>query len=201
MKKLYTILFFLAFILVSTSVQAQENRTNLKLGAKAGLNLFFLSSDNFVQESDAALGSEFGVFARIGDNIFVQPELNFVSHTQNLITEEQPTAGERDKLVVRYLRVPVFLGYRTDYDGFIASNIRFMLGPSFAYAVSVKDNNLDIARKNVKNAQFALNGGVGFELWMVNLDLLYHHGFTNFFNRSDSDSKGRAVSLNVGVGF
>ncbi|MEJ8801588.1 porin family protein [Pontibacter sp. H249] len=203
MKKCYLILSFLlaCLVLPLSSLQAQSDRPNFKLGAKAGLNLFFLPDDAYIQEADAALGPEVGIFARIGESIYVQPEVNFVSHNTNLITNDQPRAGERDQLVVRYLRVPVLLGYRTDYDGFLASEIRFMIGPSFAYAFDVKDNNLNIQRSDITKAQFALNGGVGFELWLLNLDLMYHHGFTEMFNRSDSDSRGRAVSLTVGAAF
>ncbi len=131
----------------------------------------------------------------------MQPELNLVSHKTHLITRVQPRVGERDALTVRYLRIPVLLGYRTDYDGGVASRIRFMAGPSISYAFSVADNNLAIERSDIHKAQFALNGGVGFELWLLHLDLQYHHYLTSLFNDGRSEGKGRAFSISAGLGF
>lgn len=178
-----------------------QNESKLRIGGKAGINFYSLTSDNLVEDDDSGLSYEFGIYGRIGERFYVQPELNFVSHKVHLITRTQTRVGERDALTVRYLRIPVLLGYRTDYEGVIASHFRFMLGPSISYALGVVDNNIDINRNDIHNVQFALNGGVGFELWILNLDLLYHHYFTSLLNDGRSEGKGRAFSISAGLSF
>lgn len=191
----------LACILFCCAQAFGQSGPKLTVGAKAGGNIYSLTSDALVEDDDTGLSYELGIYARIGERLFVQPELNWVSHKMHLITRTQTRVGERDDLTVRYLRIPVLFGYRTESEGIVASHIRLMAGPSISYAVSVADNNLDINRNDIHKVQFALNGGVGFELWLLNLDLLYHHYFTSLLNDGRSEGKGRAFSMTVGVGF
>ncbi|MCX2741671.1 porin family protein [Pontibacter anaerobius] len=191
----------LLFILACTLPAAAQSDPELTIGAKAGINFYSLSSDDLVEDNDAGVGYELGIYGRIGEGIFVQPELNLVRYKTHLITRNQPRVGERDAVTVTYVRIPVLLGYRTDYDGMFVSRVRVMAGPSISYALSVADNNLNIQRKDIHNMQFALNGGVGFELWKLHLDLLYHHFFTSLLNDGRSEGKGRAFSVTAGLGF
>ncbi|SFH00107.1 outer membrane beta-barrel protein [Pontibacter chinhatensis] len=200
MKKIFTAFVFILTCSFTSRVLAQDN-AELTIGAKAGINFYSLSSDALVEDDDTGLSYEFGIYGRIGDRFFVQPELNLVSHKTHLITRTQARVGERDALNVHYLRVPVLFGYRTDYNGAVASQIRFMVGPSISYAVGVADNRIDVKRNDLRNAQFALNGGVGFELWVFHLDLMYHHYLSTLFKDGRSEGKGRAFSLTAGLGF
>ncbi|OKL39663.1 porin family protein [Pontibacter flavimaris] len=191
----------IAFILVWGLPAVAQDEPKLTIGAKVGLNFYSLGSDELVEDDDTGLSYEFGVYGRIGERFFVQPELNLVSHKTHLITRTQTRVGERDALTVRYLRIPVLLGYRTDYSGPVASQVRFMVGPSISYAFAVADNNIDVSRSDLHKAQFALNGGIGFEVWLLNLDLMYHHYLTSLFNDGRSSGKGRAFSISAGLGF
>jgi len=198
MKKSCTIL--LGLLAMAFGAAAQDE-PELTIGARAGINIYSLTSDALVEDDDTGLSYEVGIYGRIGERLFVQPELNLVSHKTHLITRTQPRVGERDALTVRYLRIPVFLGYRTGYDGPVASQVRFMVGPSISYAFSVADNNIDVDRGDLHKAQFAINGGIGFEVWILHLDLMYHHYLTSLFNDGRSEGKGRAFSLTAGIGF
>ena len=95
----------------------------------------------------------------------------------------------------------MLVGFRSTYDGNILSHIRYFAGPSFAFNVGVKDNNLDLRRKDIRNAQFALNGGVGFDARFLALDLTYHYGFSTVLNDDNAEGKGRALSLTLGFAF
>ena len=200
MKKIFTAFIFIVACSFNFQALAQDN-AELTIGAKAGINFYSLSSDALVEDDDTGVSYEFGIYGRIGDRFFVQPELNLVSHKTHLITRTQARVGERDALNVHYLRVPVLFGYRTDYNGAVASQIRFMVGPSISYAVGVADNRIDVSKRDLHKAQFALNGGVGFEVWVLHLDLMYHHYLTSLFNDGRSEGKGRAFSVTAGLGF
>lgn len=198
MKHLYlSLILCLCYSLPSLAQDNQE----LTIGVKAGINFYNISPDDLVEDDDTGLSTEFGVYGRIGDTFFVQPELNFVNHKVHLITLNQTRPGERDDVVVRYLRLPVYLGYRTGYDGPVFSKARFLLGPSVSYALGVADNNIGVERSDIHNVQFALNGGAGVELWLLRLDLMYHHYFTSLLNDGRSSGKGRAVSVTAALEF
>jgi hypothetical protein len=178
-----------------------DDQPNLKMGAKIGANLYSISDDPGLVDDDTGLGSEFGIYGRIGDRIYVQPGLDFVSYKAHVIRTVQPRPGERDAFVARYMRVPVLVGFRSTYDGSVLSHIRYFAGPSFAFNVGVKDNNLDLRRKDVRNAQFALNAGIGFDVRFLALDLTYHYGISTVLNDDDAEGKGRALSLTFGFAF
>lgn len=198
MRTFYTISFLVCLLLVQIRAVAQG--PDIRWGGKVGINLFSISNDETVIESDASIGSEFGVFGRIGENLFVQPEFNFV--TNKVFLEQRiQNVNVNDGVVVRYIRTPVYVGYRTTYDGRGISHLRFLGGPSFAYAVSVNDNDLGIRGRHVRNAQFALNAGGGIDIWVLSFDLMYHHSFSTFLNHDNAEGKGRSVSLSAGLSF
>jgi hypothetical protein len=186
---------------LTQTLAQDDDRPNLKLGAKIGANLYSISDDPGLVDDDTGLGYEFGIYGRIGDRFYVQPGLDFVSYKSHVIRTVQPRPNERDAFVARYMRVPVLVGFRSTYDGSILSHIRYFVGPSFAFNVGVKDNNLALRRKDVRNAQFALNGGVGFDVRFLALDLTYHYGFSTVLNDDDAEGKGRALSLTFGFAF
>ncbi|MER2997020.1 outer membrane beta-barrel protein [Pontibacter populi] len=185
-----------------TQMLAQDDdQPNLRLGAKIGANLYSISDDPGLVDDDTGLGTEFGIYGRIGDRFYVQPGLDFVSYKAHVIRTVQPRPDERDAFVARYMRVPVLIGYRSTYDGSVLSHIRYFAGPSFAFNVGVKDNNLALRRKDVRNAQFALSGGLGFDVRFLALDVTYHYGISTVLNDDDAEGKGRALSLTLGFAF
>ena len=192
-------LLLLLFLSLTFTAAAQD--TNIDLGAKIGINISNISSDPSLVEESAEVGTEFGVFARIGDRFYVQPGIDFVNNKLNIQRTVQPRPGETDEVRFRYFRAPVLLGWESDYQNRNGGSIpfRLMAGPSFAYNIGVSDNNLDVRRRDVRNAQFALHGGVGIKLLrLIELDLLYTHGLTTVFNDSGADGKFRNFSLTVG---
>lgn len=191
--------FTLLLLFILTVFTAQAQNEDLRLGAKAGFTLANISDDRTIVDSDAGVSSEFGVFARIGEGLYIQTGLDLVSNKVTLGRVVQPRPGERDIFTVRYLRAPVHVGLETDYEGAGISRLRFMAGPAFNYALGVKDNNLDIHRRNIRKAQFSLSGGIGIAvLRIVELDLMYHHGISKVFNDDNADGKYRNFSLTLG---
>ncbi|MCP2042036.1 porin family protein [Pontibacter sp. HSC-36F09] len=196
MKYILLLLLFFSFVFTAS---AQE--TNIDLGAKLGFNISNISKDPTLVDESAGVGTEFGIFARIGERFYVQPGIDFVNNKLTIERTVQPRSGERDEVRFRYFRAPVLLGWESNYQKRNGGSIpfRMMAGPSFAYNIGVSDNNLDVRRRDVRNAQFALHGGVGIKLLrLIELDLMYAHGLTTVFNDDDADGKFRNFSLTVG---
>lgn len=195
-----TTTLFLLFLCVTLGLSAQD--TPIKLGGKLGLNFTNISSDPTLVESSAGIGTEAGAFARIGQRLFVQPGIDYISNKVTLQRSVQPRSGENDVVRLRYFRAPVLVGMENSYTGRRRSGpttVRFMAGPSFAYNLGVGDNNLDVRRRNLRNAQFALHGGVGISLLrFLEFDLMYSHGLTTVFNENNADGKFRNFSMTVG---
>jgi hypothetical protein len=194
MKNFVPIIFLL---LLGVTAHAQDER--LRLGAKVGINIATISDDPTIVDSDAGVGTEVGIFGRIGEGFYVQPGLDYVSNKVTLQRLAQPRPGENDAVSIRYIRVPVLVGLETDYEGGGISHLRFMAGPAFNYAVGVGDNNLDVRRRDVRKAQFSLSGGLGIDLFhILELGVMYHHGISTVFNNSGADGKYRNFSLTLG---
>ena len=195
MKNFITVTLFL---LLTVAAQAQDER--LRFGAKAGINIASISDDPNIVDSDAGVSTEVGIFGRVGEGLYVQPGLDFVSKKVTLQRLSQPRPGENDAVSIRYIRVPVLVGLETEYGGTGISHLRFMAGPAFNYAVGVRNNNLDVRRRDVRKAQFSLSGGVGIDfLHILELALMYHHGISMVFNDSGADGKYRNFSLTLGI--
>ncbi|PVY41694.1 porin family protein [Pontibacter virosus] len=192
-------LLLLLFLSIAFTAAAQDS--NIDLGAKIGFNVSNISKDPTLVEKSAGVGTELGAFARIGDRFYVQPGIDFVNNKLTIQRTVQPRSGENDEVRFRYFRAPVLLGFESSYKKRRGGTMpfRMMVGPSFAYNIGVSDNNLDVRRRDVRNAQFALHGGIGIRfLRLVELDLMYNHGLTSVFNENAADGKFRNVSLTVG---
>ncbi|WP_242916866.1 outer membrane beta-barrel protein [Pontibacter liquoris] len=195
MKRLQIVLVGTLLLLAMHSATAQE----MKIGAKVGVNFYNISDDPNITEDDTGIGTEFGIYGRIGNRLFVQPGVEFVTHKTFAVTTNQLRPGERDAFVAQYLRVPVLLGYRMEVDGDYVRSLRLMAGPSSAFLLHVKDNNIDLKRNDIHNAQFALSGGIGLDVWVLSLDLLYHHGLSTVLNAGNAEGKSRSFSVSLGV--
>jgi hypothetical protein len=195
-----TTTLLLLFVFATISLSAQDSP--IKLGGKFGFNVSNLSSDPTLVEQSSGVGTEFGAFARIGNRFYVQPGVDFVSNKMTLQRVIQPRSGERDEVRLRYFRAPVLVGMESAYTNPLrggSATFRVMAGPSFGYNVGVGDNNLDVRRRNIRNAQFALHGGVGITLIrFLELDVMYNHGLNTVFNDNNADGKFRNFSLTLG---
>lgn len=198
MKKTTLLLCF--FLSITVGLYAQD--TPIKLGGKFGVNIANISSDPTLVEKSAGVSTEFGAFARIGNRFYVQPGIDFVSNKMTIQRTVQPRSGERDEVRLRYFRAPVLVGLESAYQNRRrggSTTFRVMAGPSFGYNIGVSDNNLDVRRRNVRNAQFALHGGVGIKvLRFLELDVMYNHGLNTVFNDNNADGKFRNFSATVG---
>lgn len=198
MKK--TTLLFCFLLSIPFGLYAQS--TPIKLGGKLGMNIANISADPTLVNRSSGVGTDFGAFARIGNRFYVQPGVDLVNNKVTIQRTVQPRSGENDEVRFRYFRAPVLLGLESAYQNRRrggSTTFRVMAGPSFGYNIGVSDNNLDVRRRNVRNAQFALHGGVGIKvLRFLELDLMYNHGLNTVFNDNNADGRFRNFSATVG---
>ncbi|MFT2008622.1 outer membrane beta-barrel protein [Pontibacter sp. 13R65] len=208
MKKTILVLVLLLMIF-SAEAQNREvitvntNERRIRVGAQIGLNAFTLSSDPNLRDSSLGLGWQLGVFSRIGsERFYLQPGLEYMSHT--IANVERAVAANvmgEDNVGLRYLRFPVMAGYVVRNAFSRDPHLRLLAGPSLEYNIGVGQNNIGLSRRQFKNAQFAINAGIGFDFWIFNFDVLYHHHLINTLNYDNASGKRRGVSLSTGIRF
>ncbi len=187
MKKL--LLSAAAVMAFSFATQAQE----VKFGAKVGVNIADLGGD---AETDGSLtGLHIGGVAEIKltETFSVQPEL--VYSMQGAAVKDE-LGGDAD-LKLGYLNVPIMAKY------YLMEGLSIEAGPQVGFLMSAKAEDDDV-KDGYKSIDFALNGGVAYDLPMgVFFQARYSAGLSdiNDFEGSDAKITNNVISLSVGYKF
>jgi hypothetical protein len=190
-KYLFSILLLTA---VSFGVKAQ-----VSLGIKGGVNFSKINTDN-VSESSVT-GYQAGIFARLGGNLYLQPELYLGSRGGKFNFNTNNTTATGDgKVTFTTLNVPLLLGKRFGSDGL---NFRVMAGPVYTYNLDKKQNfgdNVGGAYNDFgdyKNSTLGFQVGGGVDIGAITVDLRYEGGLTKI-----NENYGQRQNLwALGVGF
>jgi hypothetical protein len=184
--KLFKLLAIIAIIVTSaSSTKAQVG--DWTIGLKAGANYANLHSDaQGLNDKKGKVGFTAGAFARIGQTVFFQPELNFV-HFSN----EFQYNGQRHNPKLSQLNVPLMLGYKLLDQEALA--LRVSLGPDFSYNLNEPD-----VFKSGDFKKFNIGGvfNVGVDIGNITLDARYSRSFTDLDKRLGQ--KAGIYSLAVG---
>ena len=192
MKKL---LLSVAIIASGLTINAQE----IKFGAKAGLNISNISSDDF--ENNAARTSfHVGAVAEIeiSDKFSVQPEL--------LYSAQGATASQEGidvTMALDYLNVPVMAKY------YVAEGFSLEVGPQIGFLMSAKmkeESGKELERQNIKDdlksIDFGMNFGAGYKLENgLNFSARYNLGLSNIAEESENSVKNGVFQVSVGYSF
>ena len=124
-------------------------------GIKAGLNYngngdYFDSAENAFENPDRNAGFHVGFFGKIGNRIYLRPELVYTNTTSSY---------DEGDLKIQKLDLPILLGAK------IIGPLHVFAGPSFQY---ILDDELSVG----------LNIGAGVNLGRFGIDLRYERGFS-----------------------
>lgn len=167
MKKL------LAFSIFAVSLFVFPSFGQSGLGIKGGVNLTTISTDagsfknNIVESYANRTGFVFGIYGRIGDKLYLQPEVMVASKGGEISINNQ-----NYKVKYTDLDIPLLVGFK------VIKTFRIMAGPVASIKVS-EDETLRNALKNVTgnpddafaNASFGYQAGVGLKLMGLDLEL------------------------------
>jgi hypothetical protein len=180
------IAFFVLNIVCIPSSQAQ-----FSIGIKAAAN-----AANYLSFTQRNFGWDAGVFLRLGDRFYFQPEVNYV-FKRSTLTEDAGDANTGDVVKQHYVSVPALLGYH-----FINNeNFKFhlTLGPRFDFKVAdnFKDNPWQSGA-----IQWGGQVGLGIDFWRFTLDFGYYIAADNFRNTETAETQTKmANAFVVGLGF
>lgn len=176
MKNLF---FAIGFIFIAHAAQAQL----FSLGIKGGLNTQVNKPEDIVIVSDDGtysfgvddykFGTQFGVYARIGNNFFFQPELIFNSNKTDYVIGES-TVGEVIKNEkYQYLDLPLLVGITT-------GPLRINAGPVGHYFLNSSSEltDFDGYEARFKQMTWGWQAGVTIGTGRLSADIRYEGNFS-----------------------
>lgn len=152
-------------------------------GFKAGLNYsangsYFSSIKNNIQKADRSLGYHFGIFYKLGNKIYVKPELQYTA------TKSDYDDGTFD---MKKIDLPIFAGIK------VIGPLNVFAGPALQYIVDSNFESIDVS--DIKNDfSVGLQFGIGVNLKNLGIDVRYERGFNNNEARFIRDNNLIAVN-------
>ena len=162
-KKLVITTFLLT--LFCFSVQAQSGSS---FGIKGGLNYnangdYFESIGENAQHPERNVGFHLGIFGKIGDQLYLRPELMYTSTKSDY---------QSDEFSMKKIDAPLLIGAK------IIGPLSVFAGPSFQYILDTDFEGINI--DNVEDDfSVGLNFGIGVNFNKIGIDLRYERGFSN----------------------
>ena len=176
-------------------------------GVYAGLNTTKFKGENTDTEGDLSgrLGYQLGFFVRGGGRLYGQIGAEYFASSSNYFTtgSGQSAASIQDQINIKYIQVPVYIGYKLVESDRGISAVRLQVGLEYANQIGSDANqfgSLDGFR--VRNGTFNGLGQLGFDAGPVFLDLTYHYGFSDAVSGTGlNGSQRRIASASVGFKF
>jgi hypothetical protein len=149
------------------------------LGVKGGLNLTSISTDagslkdNITESYESRTGYAFGIWGRLGDKFFIQPELMVASKGGEL--DVIPIGGGNPQTIkIKYtdLDLPILIGFKP------LKFLRVMGGPVASFKLTEDDKLRDVLKDYTNSpdqafadATYGYQVGVGIKVLGIELDV------------------------------
>jgi len=175
MQKLVISTFLLTLFCLNTQAQSGSS-----FGIKGGLNYsangdYFESINENVQNPDRNVGYHIGIFGKIGDKLYIKPELMYTNTKSDY---------ESDEFIVKKIDAPVLVGFK------VVGPLSVFAGPSFQYILDTEFEGINI--DNIEDDfSVGLNFGIGVNFNKIGIDLRYERGF--------SENEGTFIGNNLGT--
>ncbi len=195
--KFNRIFFGIICMLMCNAVSSQ-----IQFSPKFGMNVSSVKGEVGDQSVNGRIGWHLGLDLRIDLNnemIFFHPGVYYQSMVAKLIKDTGSTTNLEDETSIKYLKVPLDIGFRlTGEGGLIDLHARGGVVPNILLGVSEK-NGFQFDKDRLKSFNLGANLGVGLDVWFLTLDVQYEFGLTNFFN--DLDGKNNTFLISLGFVF
>ncbi len=199
----------------STETTARPARTNdyknFAYGIYVGVNTTKFKGEALDANGSATaltgrLGYQAGFFVRGGGRLYGQIGAEYFASSSNYFTagQGQSAASIRDQINIKYIQVPVYVGYKLTESDRGISAVRVQLGVEYANQIGSTANQFgNLNDFQVKSGTFNGLGQLGFDAGPLFLDLTYHYGFSNAIqqNAGFAGSQRRILSASLGFKF
>ena len=169
------------------SAKAQSSSPDLEFGIKAGVNFSTLKTGlSAINDKSGKIGFNAGIFARAGQTLYFQPELNYVT-----FSDKYRFNSNQYEAKFRQLNVPLMVGYKLVNTADL--NFRVSAGPDLYYNLKTP-----IAPEGFKYKKFSAGGVVdaGVDIGSLTFDARYSLGLSKV--NKELGQKANIFSLGVG---
>jgi hypothetical protein len=200
MKK---IIILLLAIGLTGSVSAQLPA--FSIGPKIGFNTTKLSTDASTIKSELKSNFQFGLFVRVGNKVYFQPEANYVTKGGLLKGENEAGDPISQEVTLKTLTIPVLLGVKI--IDLKAASIHLVAGPVASFALSKKLSVTDpsdswpvSSTDDFKTATWAIQAGAGIDVLIFTFDIRYEIGLNNIYDgEQDFSVKNNLLNISLGL--
>jgi hypothetical protein len=171
-----------------TTVKAQSD--DITIGVKAGVSVSTLKTGlNAVSDKSGKVGFNAGIFARAGNDLYFQPEVNYATFSNKYSFNTKNYDAK-----FSMINVPLLVGYKIVNDKDM--NLRISAGPDLYY-----DLKKPAAPTGLDYKRFSAGGAadVGIDLGNLILDARYSLGLSKL--NKDLGQKANIFSMSVGFKF
>lgn len=190
--RMKSVMLFLASVLTLNLCMLGTAQAQVALGIKVAGNRV-----NYQKLTKGDFGLETGLFMRLGQNFYFQPEVNYAFKNSTFMDDANDISSTNEQLKQHFVSVPALLGYH-----FInKENFKFhlTLGPRFDFRIS---DNLEGTDWNANSLQWGAQVGLGFDIWRFTLDANYCFAADNFHNTITTVTQTKFVNtIIVSLGF
>lgn len=187
MKKLC---FILIGVLAVLNVNAQ-----FTFGPKVGYTTSKLTTDQSEISTSFKNSFNFGAFARIGNKIYIQPEINwYISGTVFKPVQLGSLSPFEQEITLNNVQVPLFLGF--ELIDLKAVKFRAAAGPTANFVVNKTIETFQgtnyiepIKEGDINSIHWGFQFGAGLDVLMFTLDVQYILGLSNLIDTVEIDSR------------
>jgi hypothetical protein len=178
-----------AGLLIAVCISA---KAQFSLGIKGGVNFSKINANDV--NSSTVTGYQAGLFARIGNSWYLQPEL-YVNGTGSQFNSATNGSG---KVTFTNLNVPLLLGKSF---GTKDLNFRLLAGPVYVAVMSKNESfsdNFNSAYENFgnyKNSSLGYQAGAGVDIGPITADLRYQGGLNKINDKYGQTPNMWALSV------
>jgi hypothetical protein len=178
-------------LLIAISISA---KAQFSVGIKGGVNFSKIDADNL--DNSTKTGYQAGVFVRVGNAFYLQPEAYLSSTGGNFNTSDNSFHAKVDFTNVS---VPLLFGHSF---GSKDLNFRLMVGPVYTYTLNKNESFSDNTNAAIadfghyNNSTLGFQAGGGVDIGPITADLRYEGGLTKI--NPDYGQRQNLWALSVG---
>ena len=163
-------------------------RAQFTLGPKIGVNF-----TNFVEYTDFNSGMDAGLFMRLGQRFYFQPEFDY-SFRKSIFKDGFEEIKQNFDLKTHFFDIPLLIGYK--FVSLKNFNFRVFVGPRLGFMINNSLEEYDA----LKTMQIGGQAGIGIDVWRFTFDVKYDFSGNRYESQND-DSWWKQNMFNIALGF
>ncbi|WP_106793891.1 porin family protein [Aquimarina sp. Aq78] len=166
------------------------NAQKIRLGAKGGLNLAFITGDN-TKNLDPITDFHFGAMAeiKVSNKFSLQPELIYSGQGYDTSIDSEGI------IALNYLNIPLIAKY------YVTERLSLEAGPQIGFLLSTKGGTKDY-KDLFKTTDFGMNFGLGYKLDNgLYFSARYNLGLTDINNIDGISDKNKNGVFQLSIGY